>query len=63
MCLIITVTDKATGDKKKLTKAMITSISENSDKTANIYLKTENISFYTVETYDWVISSYQKLKD
>lgn len=42
---------------------MITSISENTDKTANIYLKTENISFDTVETYDRVISSYQKPKD
>jgi hypothetical protein len=63
MCLIITVTDKANGNKKKFTKAMITSISENTDKTANIYLKTETISFDTVETYDWVISIYKKLKD
>ncbi len=63
MCVIITVTDKATRDKKKLTKARITSISENQDGTASIYLKNEDISFDTAETYDWVISSYQKLKD
>ena len=63
MCIIITVTEKATEVKKKLTKAMITSISENTDGTASIYLKNEDISFDTAETYDWIISSYQKLKD
>jgi hypothetical protein len=63
MCVIITVIDKATGDNKKLTKAMITSISEHQDGTACIYLKNEDISFDTVETYDWVNSSYQKLKE
>jgi len=63
MCVIITITDKATGVKKKLTKAMITSISKNEDGTACIYLKNEDISFDSAETYDWIISSYQKLKD
>ena len=63
MCIIITVTEKTTGVKKKLTKAMITSISENTDGTANVYLQSEDILFETLETYDWVISSYQKLKD
>ena len=63
MCDLITVTEKATGVKKKLTKAMITSISENTDGTAIIYLKSQNISFDAAETYDWIISSYQKLKD
>ncbi|GEM_PF-3574100 len=62
MCIIITVTEKATEVKKKLTKAMITSISENTDGTANIYLQSEDISFNTAESYDWVISSYQNLK-
>ena len=62
MCVLITVTEKAAGVKKKLTKSMITSISKNTDGTANIYLKSQNISFDTAETYDWIISSYQKLK-
>lgn len=63
MCVIITITNKETGVKKKLTKALITSISQNEDGTASIYLKNEDISFETAETYDWVISTYQKLKD
>ena len=63
MCIIITATEKATGAKKKLSKAMKTSIYKNEDGTASIYLKNEDILFDTVETYDWVLSAYQKLKN
>ena len=63
MCILITVTENISGLKKKLTKGMISSIAKNTNGTANIYLQNENIAFDTTESYEWVISGYQKLKD
>jgi hypothetical protein len=63
MCLLIDLTVFTTGEVKRLTKGMISSITPNNNGTAKILLANEDISFDTVEKYDWVISTYNKLKN
>lgn len=63
MCILLTVTEKTSLDKKKLTKGIISSITQNADGSAKIFLQSENIEFDTVEPFDWVTSVYKKLAD
>jgi len=58
---MITITNKATSEKKHLTDGMITDMKRNHDDTANVELGKEGVVFDSIEPYDWILSNYGKL--
>lgn len=58
---MLTVTDRQTNNKFHLTDGMIKRIQRNTDGTAYIELENENVTFNSVEPFDWILLNYGKL--
>jgi hypothetical protein len=61
MAIMLTVTDRQTNNKFHLTDGMIKRIQRNTDGTAYIELENENVTFNSVEPFDWILLNYGKL--